>query len=90
MQQQKANQQYIQMLQIQKINNQLNTNQNTIQQKSPYMNYNSNLFSKNQMPFYSHTQYGNINYINNLNNQRVSNLNKYPFGNNYSEFVEYM
>ena len=93
MQQQKANQQYIQMLQMQKINNQINTNQknqNIIQQKSPYMNYNSNLFSKNQMPFYSHTQYGNINYINNLNNQikenylRVSNLNKYPFGNNIS------
>ena len=85
MQQQKANQQYILMLQIQKINNQLNTNQNNqniIQQKSPYINYNTKLFSKNQMPFYNNTQYGNINYINNLNNQRVNNLNKYPFGNN--------
>ena len=92
-QKQKSNQQYLQMLQMQKINNQLNSSQNKqniIPQKSPYMNYNSNLFPKNQIPFYNNTQYSNINYINSLNNQikenylRVNNLNNYHFGNNIS------
>ena len=42
------------------------------------------------MAFYNNIQYGNINYIKNLNNQikenylRVSNLDSYNFGNNIS------
>ena len=85
-QQQKVNQQYYQMLQKQKLNNQLfgkQNNPNLIQQQlsppSPYMISNINIppFSSNQIPFnnimINKANLDNVNYINNINNQGNNN-----------------
>ena len=69
LQQQKAKQQYLKMLQMQNINNQFN-NQNIMKQ-SPYMYFNNPQFSNNILPYYNNPNmiqnnpnYGNINTIN--------------------------
>lgn len=88
LQQQKAKQQYLKMLQMQNINNQFN-NPNIINQ-SPYMYFNNPQLSNNILPYYNNPNmiqnnpnYGNINTINihDKGNGLSPNINFYPFNN---------
>lgn len=87
MQQQKAKQQYLKMIQMQNINNQFN-NPNIINQ-SPYIYYNNPQFSNN-IPYcnnpnliQNNTNYGNINTINFHDKSNALNpgTNFYSFNN---------
>jgi len=88
LQQQKAKQQYLKMLQMQNINNQFN-NQNIMKQ-SPYMYFNNPQFSNNILPYYNNPNmiqnnpnFGNINIINfhDKGNGLNPGINFYPFNN---------
>ena len=88
LQQQKAKQQYLKMLQMQNINNQFN-NPNIMKQ-SPYMYFNNPQFSNNILPYYNNQNmiqnnpnYGNINTINfhEKGNGVNTGINFYPFNN---------
>ena len=88
LQQQKAKQQYLKMLQMQNINNQFN-NQNIMNQ-SPYMYFSNPQISNNILPYYNNPNmipnnpnYGNINNINfqDRGNSPNSGINYYNFNN---------
>ena len=88
LQQQKAKQQYLKMLQMQNINNQFN-NQNIMNQ-SPYMYFRNPQISNNILPYYNNPNmiqnnpnYGNINNINfqDKGNSPNTGINFYTFNN---------
>ena len=88
LQQQKAKQQYLKMLQMQNINNQFN-NQNIMNQ-SPYMYFRNPQISNNILPYYNNPNmiqnnpnYGNINNINfqDKGNSPNTGINYYTFNN---------
>ena len=95
-QQQIEKQKYLQMIRIQRLNNQVlkkQNNQNIIQQQSPYMffnpyyNMNNNSFNNNSNLLFSN-QFGNCNFPNNINYQNfnggvrvLNNFNYNPYNN---------